>query len=80
LANLVEKLSWNLGADFVCCFLLFAVNLLLGHWSVLTDRGDVPRGTAEIFFRQVKFWKGGQEDAPPVFVSGLLGDLANFDF
>eukprot|EP00243_Klebsormidium_subtile_P003398 TRINITY_DN16787_c0_g1_i1.p1 TRINITY_DN16787_c0_g1~~TRINITY_DN16787_c0_g1_i1.p1 ORF type:complete len:445 (-),score=122.88 TRINITY_DN16787_c0_g1_i1:208-1542(-) len=30
-------------------------------------RGDVPRGTAEIFFRQVKFWKGGQEDAPPVF-------------
>ncbi len=31
-----------------------------------TDRGDVPRGTAEIFFRKVKFWKG---DAPPAFVS-----------
>jgi hypothetical protein len=28
----------------------------------------VPRGTAEIFFRKVKFWKG---DPPPVFVSGL---------
>eukprot|EP00941_MAST-03F_sp_MAST-3F-sp1_P000854 g854.t1 len=27
-------------------------------------RGDIARGTAEIFFRKVKFWKG---DAPPVF-------------
>eukprot|EP00940_MAST-03C_sp_MAST-3C-sp2_P002332 g2332.t1 len=27
-------------------------------------RTDIPKGTAEIFFRKVKFWKG---DAPPVF-------------
>jgi len=27
-------------------------------------RSDIARGTAEIFFRKVKFWKG---DAPPVF-------------
>jgi len=27
-------------------------------------RGDVARGTAEIFFRKVKFWTG---DAPPIF-------------
>lgn len=27
-------------------------------------RGDIPKGTAEIFFRKVKFWKG---DPPPVF-------------
>ncbi|XP_054797319.1 AP-4 complex subunit mu isoform X1 [Prosopis cineraria] len=31
-------------------------------------RGDVQNGSAEIFFRKVKFWKeDGQEDAPPVF-------------
>eukprot|EP00455_Lapot_gusevi_P049590 TRINITY_DN705_c0_g1_i6.p1 TRINITY_DN705_c0_g1~~TRINITY_DN705_c0_g1_i6.p1 ORF type:complete len:468 (-),score=141.13 TRINITY_DN705_c0_g1_i6:134-1474(-) len=30
-------------------------------------RGDVPKGTNEIFFRKVKFWKGKQQDAPPVF-------------
>ncbi len=29
-------------------------------------RADVPKGTADIFFRKVKFWKG---DPPPVFVS-----------
>jgi hypothetical protein len=38
--------------------------LLFGY---VVDRGDVPRGTAEIFFRKVKFWKG---DAPPAFVRG----------
>ncbi|GFS44040.1 clathrin adaptor complexes medium subunit family protein [Actinidia rufa] len=32
-------------------------------------RGDVPKGSAEIFFRKVKFWKeDGEEEAPPVFV------------
>ncbi|KAH7524736.1 hypothetical protein FEM48_Zijuj06G0151100 [Ziziphus jujuba var. spinosa] len=32
-------------------------------------RGEVQKGTAEIFFRKVKFWKeDGQEEAPPVFV------------
>ncbi len=28
-------------------------------------RGDIPKTTAETFFRKVKFWKG---EAPPVFV------------
>ncbi|KAK8625793.1 hypothetical protein V6N13_056951 [Hibiscus sabdariffa] len=32
-------------------------------------RGEVPKGSAEIFFRKVKFWKqDGQEEAPPIFV------------
>lgn len=31
----------------------------------LADRGDVPKGSTEVFFRKVKFWKG---DAPPIFV------------
>ncbi|XP_006841205.3 AP-4 complex subunit mu [Amborella trichopoda] len=32
------------------------------------DRGEVPKGSAEIFFRNVKFWKGDEgEEAPPVF-------------
>ncbi|GFP92143.1 ap-4 complex subunit mu [Phtheirospermum japonicum] len=32
-------------------------------------RGDVQKGSAEIFFRKVKFWKeDGKEEAPPVFV------------
>ncbi|XP_022768439.1 AP-4 complex subunit mu-like [Durio zibethinus] len=31
-------------------------------------RGEVVKGSAEIFFRKVKFWKeDGQEEAPPVF-------------
>ncbi|KAK4359139.1 hypothetical protein RND71_021368 [Anisodus tanguticus] len=31
-------------------------------------RGDVPKGSAEIFFRKVKFWKeDGGEEAPPVY-------------
>ncbi|XP_042989784.1 AP-4 complex subunit mu isoform X2 [Carya illinoinensis] len=31
-------------------------------------RGEVQKGSAEIFFRKVKFWKeDGQEEAPPVF-------------
>ncbi|KAL1823522.1 AP-4 complex subunit mu isoform X2 [Daucus carota subsp. sativus] len=31
-------------------------------------RGDVQKGSAEIFFRKVKFWKeDGEEEAPPVF-------------
>ncbi|XP_052190302.1 AP-4 complex subunit mu [Diospyros lotus] len=31
-------------------------------------RGDVQKGSAEIFFRKVKFWKeDGGEEAPPVF-------------
>lgn len=33
------------------------------------DRGEVQKGSAEVFFRKVKFWKDdGQEEAPPVFV------------
>eukprot|EP00271_Cylindrocystis_brebissonii_P005862 TRINITY_DN18200_c0_g1_i2.p1 TRINITY_DN18200_c0_g1~~TRINITY_DN18200_c0_g1_i2.p1 ORF type:complete len:465 (-),score=75.64 TRINITY_DN18200_c0_g1_i2:341-1735(-) len=31
-------------------------------------RGDVPKSSAEIFFRKFKFWRGEEgEDAPPVF-------------
>jgi len=30
-------------------------------------RGDLPRSTSEIFFRNVKFWQGKQQDAPPIF-------------
>lgn len=32
-------------------------------------RGEVPKGSAEIFFRKVKFWEGeeAEEEAPPVF-------------
>lgn len=35
----------------------------------IADRGEVPRGSAEIFFRKVKFWEDGElQEAPPVFV------------
>ncbi|KAL3619625.1 AP-4 complex subunit mu [Castilleja foliolosa] len=31
-------------------------------------RGDVQKGSAEVFFRKVKFWKeDGKEEAPPIF-------------
>lgn len=31
------------------------------------------KGSAEIFFRKVKFWKeDGQEEAPPVFVGIII--------
>ena len=40
------------------------------------DRGEVPKGSAEIFFRKVKFWnEDGEEDAPPVFVGILFTEL-----
>lgn len=40
--------------------------------SIYADRGEVPKGSAEIFFRKVKFWKEDEaEEAPPVFV-GIL--------
>ena len=35
-----------------------------------SDRGDVVRGTPEIFFRRLKSWKG--EDFPPVFVRSFF--------
>uniref|UniRef100_A0A6A7GCG2 AP-4 complex subunit mu-1 n=1 Tax=Hirondellea gigas TaxID=1518452 RepID=A0A6A7GCG2_9CRUS len=39
-----------------------------GDSIIMRDfRGDLPKGTADIFFRHVKFWKGKHEDAPPVF-------------
>ncbi|KAF1869235.1 hypothetical protein Lal_00048518 [Lupinus albus] len=35
-------------------------------------RGEVQKGSAEIFFRKVKFWEdGGLEEAPPVFVESF---------
>jgi hypothetical protein len=37
--------------------------------GVGADRGEVPKGSAEIFFRKVKFWNHDEaEEAPPVFV------------
>ncbi|KAK8677997.1 hypothetical protein V6N13_143514 [Hibiscus sabdariffa] len=52
---------------------------MISQFFVLSQRGDnivfrdyrseVAKGSAEIFFRKVKFWKeDGQEEAPPVFV------------
>ncbi|KAK7845730.1 ap-4 complex subunit mu [Quercus suber] len=36
-------------------------------------RGEIQKGSTEIFFRKVKFWKeDGQEEAPPVFVGIIL--------
>ncbi|GLJ40193.1 hypothetical protein SUGI_0824440 [Cryptomeria japonica] len=42
---------------------------LRGDNIVFRDyRGEVPKGSAEIFFRKVKFWKGDDgEEAPPIF-------------
>nr|KYP47257.1 AP-4 complex subunit mu-1 [Cajanus cajan] len=35
-------------------------------------RGEVQKGSAEIFFRKVKFWEDGDlQEAPPVFVDGV---------
>lgn len=47
----------------------FFVLSLRGDNIVFRDyRGDVPKSSAEIFFRNVKFWKGEEgEEAPPVF-------------
>eukprot|EP00927_Polykrikos_kofoidii_P030381 TRINITY_DN2613_c0_g2_i1.p1 TRINITY_DN2613_c0_g2~~TRINITY_DN2613_c0_g2_i1.p1 ORF type:complete len:477 (+),score=75.60 TRINITY_DN2613_c0_g2_i1:100-1431(+) len=43
----------------------FYVLSLRGDPIITRDfRGDVVKGTAEIFFRKVKFWQG---DAPPIF-------------
>eukprot|EP00929_Paragymnodinium_shiwhaense_P111855 TRINITY_DN80146_c0_g1_i1.p2 TRINITY_DN80146_c0_g1~~TRINITY_DN80146_c0_g1_i1.p2 ORF type:complete len:443 (+),score=86.20 TRINITY_DN80146_c0_g1_i1:149-1477(+) len=43
----------------------FYVLSLRGDTIITRDfRGDVVKGTAEIFFRKVKFWQG---DAPPIF-------------
>ena len=44
------------------------------------DRGEVQKGSAEIFFRKVKFWKeDGEGDAPPVFV-GIFSLIFSFFF
>ncbi|KAL5705875.1 AP-4 complex subunit mu [Ranunculus cassubicifolius] len=47
----------------------FFVLSLRGDNIVFRDyRSDVPKGSAEIFFRKVKFWKDDEEEeAPPVF-------------
>jgi len=43
----------------------FYILSLRGDTIITRDfRGDVVKGTAEIFFRKVKFWHG---DAPPIF-------------
>ncbi|KAH7289566.1 hypothetical protein KP509_30G009100 [Ceratopteris richardii] len=47
----------------------FFVLSLRGDNIIFRDyRADVPKSSAEIFFRKVKFWKGEEgEEAPPVF-------------
>ena len=41
------------------------------------DRGEVQKGSAETFFRKVKFWTEDREgDAPPVFV-GIFVIMSN---
>ncbi|GAU43476.1 hypothetical protein TSUD_243980 [Trifolium subterraneum] len=41
-------------------------------------RGEVPKGSAEIFFRKVKFWEDGElQEAPPVFVELLKSYIFN---
>lgn len=51
--------------------------MCLSQFYLLSPRGDsiifkeyrneLHKGTAEIFFRNVKFWKGKQQEAPPIF-------------
>ncbi|CAM6090870.1 unnamed protein product [Calypogeia fissa] len=55
----------------------FFVLSLRGDNIVFRDyRGDVPKGSAEIFFRKVKFWKGEEgEEAPPVFIVDAVNYL-----
>ncbi|KAG6784341.1 hypothetical protein POTOM_010032 [Populus tomentosa] len=44
-------------------------------------RGEVPKGSAEIFFRKVKFWKeDGEEEAPPVFVGILFANVDGVNY
>lgn len=56
----------------------FTSDIMISQFFVLSLRGDniifrdyradVPKSSAEIFFRKVKFWKGEEgEEAPPVF-------------
>jgi len=46
------------------------------------DRGEAQKGSAETFFRKVKFWKEDAEgDAPPVFVGiSVIMSIYNFFF
>ena len=56
---------------------------MLNAWTFFhaTDRGEVAKGSAEIFFRKVKFWKEDEaEEAPPVFVSIFKGYNVRFQY
>ncbi|KAB5568760.1 hypothetical protein DKX38_002553 [Salix brachista] len=49
--------------------------------SIISDRGEVQKGSAEIFFRKVKFWKeDGEEEAPPVFVGILFANVDGVNY
>jgi len=53
--------GWKLYCETLSdhCFFVF----------LISDRGEVQKGSAEIFFRKVKFWEDGDlQEAPPVFV------------
>lgn len=51
---------------------IFDSQILSGYCYLIVfiaDRGEVPKGSSEIFFRKVKFWEDGEmQEAPPVFV------------
>lgn len=68
--------------NFDCDFEHEVINLFMDYSNnnfscdgdIKADRGDVQKGSAEIFFRKVKFWKeDDEEEAPPIFV-GILSN------
>jgi hypothetical protein len=64
------------GMNRVECFLIIDYQTLNDYCYLIVfiaDRGEVPKGSAEIFFRKVKFWEDGElQEAPPVFVGIIL--------
>lgn len=71
-------INWFCGAiNHYYCWTLNVYGYLI---LLIADRGDVQKGSAEIFFRKVKFWnEDDQEEAPPVFVGiTFLNQAAHF--
>lgn len=69
------------GLLIVCLVLvdLYFVYFLCLAFFTDADRGDIQKGSAEIFFRKVKFWKeDGETEAPPVFVGTRRCTLFTF--
>ncbi|KAG6478326.1 hypothetical protein ZIOFF_061762 [Zingiber officinale] len=68
------------GAEFAFqSYSILSTVVVLYISTELIDRGEVPKGSAEIFFRKVKFWKEDEEEeAPPVFVGLSNVDGVNY--